>query len=99
MLPELLRYSSASELLAKIPEEIQEHHRVKKHAELVQPPPAAVSRRLGRAGQHLVSHRQVPVKKKAGLWDGWEDAEPAAGAGPSNEADFGGDLDLDALGL
>lgn len=95
---ELLRYSSASELLAKIPEEMQEHHRVKKQAQLVQPPPTAVSRKLGRAGQHLVSQRQIPVQRKAGLWDGWEDVDTTS-AGPSNEPDLNGDLDLDALGL
>ena len=67
MLPELLRYSSASALLAKIPEAQQALHRAE---------PATG----GEAAASATSHkRAAPVD----LWDGWGDAGAAEPSAPS----------------
>lgn len=97
---ELLRYSSASELLAKIPTELQEHHRLKKRDPQTPALPVTVARRLGRAGKHLATPRppQAPLQRQASIWDGWEDAL-SEGANAVHSDEETGDLDLDALGL
>lgn len=73
---ELLRYSSKRFLLDIIPEELQEHHKVKPLAPL-----APITLRtapvttIGRARQHL---QPKPAPKKAvDIWADWDDASPA----------------------
>lgn len=93
MLPELLRFSSASQILDKIPQELQDHHRVKErvaHA-LVDLKPAT----LGRARKVLVKAPEKQVAKKVSIWDGWDDADGGAnGAAESDE-----EIDLNEFGL
>ena len=85
MLPELLRYSSASRLLSLIPEQMQDIHRtdaVKASGakSKAKTPPAPASSSL--------------------LWDGWEDASEVPGAGArlygSSDED---EVDLSQMGL
>lgn len=95
---ELLRFSSANHLLTLIPEEQQEHHRIKLTEQPAAMPVEPARRQtVGRARQHLVSKQ--PVQKKAiDIWDGWGDADGADADGAA-DADEGSDLDLDGLGL
>tara|TARA_B110001450_G_scaffold251018_1_gene270535 strand:- start:329 stop:763 length:435 start_codon:yes stop_codon:yes gene_type:complete len=90
---ELLRFSSASQILDKIPQELQDHHRVKErvaHA-LVDLKPAT----LGRARKVLVKAPEKQVAKKVSIWDGWDDADGGAnGAAESDE-----EIDLNEFGL
>ena len=103
MLPELLRFSSASHLLSKISEEMQAHHKVDSSARAANAEAAAPSRTLGRAGRLLQSHAEkqiVHVKEKASIWDGWASAQPTeANLFDASDDDGGDDLDLNALGL
>lgn len=106
MLPELLRFSSASHLLSNISEEMQSHHRVNRAI-------ASSSADNGTAPaqkQYVVANKTrqklggslMPVKKQAGIWDGWEDAAPTTDQAVLNleeDADDGDGLDLGALGL
>lgn len=92
-LAELLRFSSASHILDKIPQELQDHHRVKEKVALptVDLKPAT----LGRARKVLVKAPEKQVAKKVSIWDGWDDADNgAAGAIDSDE-----ELDLNEFGL
>lgn len=87
MLPELLRYSSASHLLSLIPEEIQDIHRTD------------ASKASG--SESRAQTRHAPASNHSSLlWDGWEDASEVPGAagrvyGSSDEED----VDLSAMGL
>lgn len=92
MLPELLRYSSASRLLSKIPEDVQSVHRT----DVVK-----VSRTESMAGP--ARQRGAPASNPPSsslLWDGWEDASEVPGAaerhyGSSDEEE----VDLSEMGL
>ena len=101
-LTELLRYSSKRFLLDIIPQELQEHHKVKPLAPL-----APITLRtapvttLGRARQHLQPKPAAP-KKPIDLWADWDDASPAFSSATQFGDDGEGsedDLDLNALGL
>lgn len=88
MLPELLRYSSASRLLSLIPEEIQDIHRTD-----AAKAPAAKSKAK-------TPHALPQPSSSSLLWDGWEDASEVPGAvgrvyGSSDEED----VDLSQMGL
>ncbi len=65
MCTELLRFSSAEHVLKKIPEEDQNHHRVKSTAPSSAKPSTAV----------VPSHRRAAAKKPApaevDLWEDW----------------------------
>ena len=102
MLPELLRFSSASHLLAKIPEEMQAHHKIDSAMRAANAEASAPCRKLGRAGRLLQSHVEKPivhVKEKTNIWDGWASAEQT-GTNPFDASDEEhDDLDLNALGL
>ena len=110
MLSELLRFSSASHILKKIPEEMQAHHRVQNAARGVMGPPASrplpePSRALGRAGRLLQTHTAranspTQAPQKADLWEGWSSAQ-AVELNPFAFADDDADddLDLNELGL
>ena len=50
MLPELLRFSSASQLLEKIPEDLQAHHRAVVGRSLLDPPALQIPGRSGGGG-------------------------------------------------
>lgn len=98
-LAELLRYSSKHFLLDIIPEDLQEHHKVKPLTAL-----APITLRtapvttIGRARQHL---QPKPAPKKAmDIWAGWDDASPALSSGTQiGEEGSDDDMDLAALGL
>ena len=94
MLPELLRFSSASHILETIPQEQQEHHRVRERVApvLVDLKPAT----LGRARKLLVKAPEKQAAKKISIWDGWDDAGPS-GTGGMNDSDE--ELDLHEFGL
>ena len=99
MLPELLRFSSASHLLSTIPESLQAHHRVVRGEAALESVAEPVQRTVGRAGKHLQRKAQAPTKQ-VNLWDGWGDAENGPrqqDAGDEDEQEE--DLDLAALGL
>ena len=86
MLPELLRFSSASQLLEHIDAEIKSHHR----------PKVAVSI------QPVVQKQLQPVKKVTveSLWAGWADRrDPQADLFSTLEDPAGDDLNLSAMGL
>lgn len=93
-LAELLRFSSASHILETIPQEQQEHHRVKERVApvLVDLKPAT----LGRARKLLVKAPEKQAAKQVSLWDGWDDADPS-GVGGMNESDE--EIDLHEFGL
>ena len=102
---ELLRFSSASHLLEKIPMELQAHHRVVSQVQprlaeepSMRPPTTA----MGRARQQLngvYGTNRPQVQKQANIWDGWEDVEEETNL-DANEGDQGeDDLDLNGLGL
>jgi len=99
---ELLRYSSKRFLLDIIPEELQEHHKVK--PALLLPPSTlrtAPLTTIGRARQHLVP--KPMGQKPIDLWAGWDDASPALSGGTQlgddRDANDDDDLDLNELGL
>ena len=100
MLPELLRFSSASHLLSKIPEELQAHHRVVASAAPAGGG-AVPSRALGRAGRLLQSHadkaKSAAPREVPDIWAGWATAQPTETM-PFDASDDD-DLDLDGLGL
>ena len=99
MLPELLRFSSASHLLSTIPESLQAHHRVVRGEAALESVAEPVQRTVGRAGKHLQRKAQAPTKQTS-LWDGWGDAEDGHGQKDEQEEDEQEeDLDLAALGL
>tara|TARA_B110001450_G_scaffold251640_1_gene272052 strand:+ start:384 stop:650 length:267 start_codon:yes stop_codon:yes gene_type:complete len=88
MLPELLRYSSASRLLSSIPEEIQDIHRTD------------AAKASGAKSKAQTRHAPPQPSSSSLLWDGWEDASEVPGAterhyGSSDEED----VDLSAMGL
>jgi hypothetical protein len=93
MLPELLRFSSASHILDNIPQELQDHHRVKEKVAVpsVDLKPAT----LGRARKVLVKAPEKQVAKKVSIWDGWDDADNGAGGAVESDEE----LDLDEFGL
>ena len=112
MLPELLRFSSASHLLSKISEDMQAHHRIANPSRVVPANAEAAvsvpSRALGRAGRLLQQHANTDrpmsppsAKERPGIWDGWSHAKPTAGVNPFDPSDDEAeeDLDLNALGL
>jgi hypothetical protein len=93
-LAELLRFSSASHILESIPQELQDHHRVK---ERVAPVVADLKpATLGRARKLLVKAPEKQAAKKTSIWDGWDDAGPS-GAGGMDESED--ELDLHEFGL
>ena len=93
-LAELLRFSSASHLLDTIPQELQDHHRVKERVA-----PAVVDLKpatLGRARKLLVKGPEKQAAKAINIWDGWDDAGPSGTGGMEESED---ELDLDEFGL
>ena len=104
MSTELLRYSSKRFLLDIIPEEQQEHHKVKPLAPLA---PIALRTApvttLGRARKHLMMPKAPVERKPIDLWADWDDASPATSSGTQVGEDDGDgsedELDLNALGL
>ena len=99
---ELLRFSSASHLLAKIPEEMQAHHKIDTAMRAANAEASAPCRKLGRAGRLLQSHVEkqvVHVKEKTNIWDGWASAAQAQTSLFDASDEEGEDLDLNALGL
>ena len=92
-LAELLRFSSASHILEKIPQELQDHHRVK---EKIAPPTVDLKpATLGRARKVLVKAPEKKTANKISIWDGWDDADTVgAGVAESDE-----ELDLNEFGL
>lgn len=99
MLPELLRFSSASHLLAKIPEELQAHHRVKKESGLDQTPVPVMHG--GNKTRQMFNAPPAADTSASGLWDGWEDAGPSnqEGMEMAENGDDSEEIDLSALGL
>jgi len=94
-LAELLRFSSASHILEKIPQELQEHHRVK---ERVVPAAADLQPvKLGRARKVLIKAPEKKVVKQVSLWEGWDEAGPSNGGALGAESDE--ELDLGDYGL
>jgi hypothetical protein len=91
---ELLRFSSASHILQTIPQELQDHHRVKE-----QVAPSAVALKpatLGRARKLLVKGPEKQAAKTVSIWDGWDDAGPSGTGGMEESED---ELDLHEFGL
>lgn len=93
MLPELLRYSSASSILDKVPEELQAVHRANEAAvPSAQAAPSASSKAKAKA--------RVADAVDFDLWDGWNDAEPnPLPLHTSTSADDEDDVDLSEMGL
>ena len=86
MLPELLRFSSASRLLELIPEELQNAHRTDA--------PAAAATTAASAAT-----RAPEAAASADVWDGWADAHEADGLALEANNDSDDDLDLTEMGL
>lgn len=88
MLPELLKYSSASRLLSSIPEEVQAIHR--KNA--IQPCQSIYTAPVP-VGAPMPSSSSF-------LWEGWNDATDLPTAGPGlYDCDDEEDIDLSLMGL
>ena len=104
MLPELLRFSSASHLLSNISEEMQAYHKVNRGAagpssEGADPPAQRQFVVANKTRQKLGGGIAAP-KKQSSLWDGWEDAANTTQQPELNLDDEGDDdLDLGAIGL
>lgn len=105
MLPELLRFSSASHLLSKISDEMQSHHKVNRggagtSSDNVDPPVQKQFAVANKTRQKLGGDCTEP-KKQSSLWDGWEDAANTTQNSVLNLEDEqdGDDLDLGAYGL
>lgn len=90
MLPELLRFSSASRLLELIPEELQNAHRTDA--------PAAAATTAATTAASAATRAPVAAAS-ADVWDGWADANEADGLEleANNDSDDG--LDLTEMGL
>jgi hypothetical protein len=87
MLPELLRYSSASRVLSSIPEDVQAIHRTD-------------NANLSKFESNKTPMWKQPLPDSSLLWDGWDDANELPSAvephcGSSDE----GDIDLSQMGL
>lgn len=98
MLPELLRFSSASHILESIPQELQSHHRVKERVApaLSELKPAT----MGRARKVLVKAPERQVAKQISVWDGWDDAGTSGDVGGVDDMDVSDDEpDLEEFGL
>ena len=105
MLPELLRFSSASHLLSKISDEMQSHHKVNRggagtSSDNVDPPVQKQFAVANKTRQKWGGDCTEP-KKQSSLWDGWEDAANTTQNSVLNLEDEqdGDDLDLGAYGL
>ena len=93
MLPELLRYSSASSILDKVPEELQAVHRANETAV-----PSAQA--VPSASSKAKAKERVADAVDVDLWDGWNDAEPnPPPLHTSTSADDEDDVDLSEMGL
>lgn len=90
----MLRFSSASHILQTIPQELQDHHRVKEQvaSSAVDMKPAT----LGRARKLLVKGPEKQAAKTVSIWDGWDDAGPSGTGGMEESED---ELDLHEFGL